>query len=279
MPMIPREGFFDVDGLKLHYLDWGTRGNPAVLLLHGLAVHARSWDHTALALRDGLHLVALDQRGHGDSDHPPPESYRTAVYAADILTVADALGWDRFSIVGQSMGGHNAMFFAAEHPDRMVRLVISDSEPAKRLELIAYMREAEHPPEYDSLEEFIAEAKQRNPQPTDELHRHRAEHAVRRLPNGRLTVKYDFQAPKRWQPLDLWPRLGDIRCPTLLLRGGESPVLRPEVAERMVREIPDCHMAVIPGAGHSLGIDNPAAYEAAIREFLTAPVGAPTSRG
>ena len=264
----PEEHFAVVNGLRLHYLDWGTRGKPPVLLLHGLAVFARAWDHNARFLSDALHVVALDQRGHGDSDRGPCEGYRTETYASDILGVADALGWGRFSIVGQSMGGHNAMYFAMTYPDRIDRLVISDMEPAMRLDLIAYMREAERPPEYDTLEDLIAENLARNPRPSPELQRHRAKHTVRPLPDGRLTVKYDFMAPRCWEALDLWPRLGEIRCPTLLVRGAESPVLRPAIVPRMVEAIPDCRFVEIPRAGHSIGLDNPADFDAAVGAFL-----------
>src|SRR3712207_6090996 len=105
--MQPAESFATVNGLRLHYLDWGTRGRPPVLLLHGLAVHARSWDYNAPAWRDALHVLALDQRGHGDSEHAPRDGYTTAGFATDVLALAYLLGWERFSIVGQSMGGHN----------------------------------------------------------------------------------------------------------------------------------------------------------------------------
>jgi esterase len=266
--MEPEERFAEVNGLRLHYLDWGSVGKPPVLLLHGLAMFARTWDHNALALRDAFHVLALDQRGHGESDRPPRDGYRTPAFASDVVALADALGWERFSIVGQSMGGHNAMFTAAERPDRVARLVISDMEPVMRRELIADMRGAERLPEYDSVEAAVAEARARNPRPTDELLRHRVEHMLRRLPDGRLTPKYDLWAPKSWQALDLWPRLADIRCPTLLVRGAESPVLQPDVAERMVRAIPDCRYVEIPRAAHSVGLDNPAAFDAAVRAFL-----------
>jgi esterase len=267
------------DGLRLRALDWGTAGRPPVLLLHGMAVHARSWDHNALAWRDAFHVVALDQRGHGESGHPPPDApdpYTTARFSADALAVADALGWRRFSIVGQSMGGNNGMYLAAEHPDRVERLVISDMEPRFRLELMGFLREAERLPEYASHEQYIAEQAKRSPHAAPALLRHRAEHSLKRLPNGALTPKYDLHAPKRWEPLDLWPRLQEIRCPTLLVRGAESAVLRQEVAERMVQEIPDCRLVVVPNAGHSVGADNPAVYEAAIRDFLSGrePAGA-----
>jgi esterase len=268
---LPRERFLNVNGLRLRCLDWGTEGKPPVLLLHGLAVFAHAWDHNAAALCDQLHVVALDQRGHGDSEHGRCEDYRTEVLASDILGVLDALGWQRASLVGQSMGGHNGMYFAAQHPERIERLVISDMEPSMRLELIAYMRDAERPAEYASIEEVIAEAHARNPRPAPELQRARAEHTVRALPDGRLTPKYDFWAPKCWQPLDLWSDLADIRCPTLIIRGELSPVLRPDVAQRMQRAIPDSTFVEIPGAGHSIGLDNPSAFDSAVRAFLSPP--------
>ena len=277
--VVPEERFVEVDGLRLHLLDWGTASRPPVMLLHGMAVHARSWDHNARAWRDALHVVALDQRGHGDSDRPPADAvdpYTTAAFSRDVLRVADALGWGRFSVVGQSMGGNNGMYLAAEYPERIERLVISDMEPRFRLELMAFLREADHLPEYDSYEQYVAEQAKRSPHATRELLRHRAEHSLKRLPSGTLTPKYDLWAPKRWEPLDLWPRLQDIHCPTLLVRGAESPVLQPEVAERMVQELPDSRLVVVPNAGHSIGADNPAVYEAAIRDFLLGkePAGA-----
>lgn len=271
----PKDTFLEINGLRLRCLDWRTGDKPPVLMLHGLAVFAHAWDHNAAALSDALDIVALDQRGHGASDRGPCEDYRTETYAADIVGVCDALGWSRCSLVGQSMGGHNSMYAAAIHPDRVERLVISDMEPTMRLDLIAYMRDADSLPEYASIEEVIADAHARNPRPDAVLERQRAEHTVRRLPNGRLTPMYDLLAPKCWQALDLWPYLRRITCPTLLVRGAESPVLRSDVAREMVATIPNCTFVEIPGAGHSIGLDNPAAFDAAVREFLTAaPRGA-----
>jgi pimeloyl-ACP methyl ester carboxylesterase len=264
-----REVMHTVNGLRLCCLDWGTEGKPPVLLLHGLAVFAHAWDHNSEVLRSDFHVVALDQRGHGDSDRGECADYSTEVYASDILGIADAFGWQRFSLVGQSMGGHNAMYVAATHPERVDRLVISDMEPVMRLDLIAYMREADALPEYDSLEDVIADANARNPRPDPALQRARAGHTVKRLPNGKLTVKYDLNAPKCWAALDLWPYLSKITCPTLLVRGAESPVLRTEIAEQMVQAIPSCQFVEIKGAGHSIGLDNPTDFDSAVREFLT----------
>jgi len=264
-----RELFHTVNGLRLRSLDWGTQGKPHVLLLHGLAVFAQAWDHNSANLCGDFHIVALDQRGHGDSDRGDCDGYRTEVFASDIIGVADALGWEKFSLVGQSMGGHNSMYVAASRPDRIEKLVISDMEPTMRVELIAYMRDASALPEYDSLEDVIAEFNARNPRPAPELQRVRAENTVKQLPNGKLTVKYDINAPKCWTAIDLWPYLSKITCPTLIVRGAESPVLRPEVAQLMLAAIPDCRFVEVKGAGHSIGLDNPADFDAAVREFLT----------
>ncbi len=82
-------------------------------------------------------------------------------------------------------------------------------------------------------------------------------------------MKYDLWAPKRWEPLDMWPLLERITCPTLVLRGADSPVLRPEVAEAMVAQMPNARLKVVPEAGHGIGLDNPEVFESEIRAFLT----------
>lgn len=264
----PTERWLDVDGLRLKALDFGTVGKPPVLLLHGMAMYSWTWEQNAQAWNDAFHVVAVDQRGHGDSDRPDPSTYQTEILARDIIQMADGLGWDRFSVVGQSMGGHNGMQAAMDYPDRIEKLVISDMEPLFQLELMAYMRNATELPTYESYEQYAEEAAKRNPRPSMELQLHRARRALTQLPDGRLTPKYDLWAPKGWAPLDLWPRLSEIRCPTLLVRGAESPVLRQDHAERMVQAIPDCQLVVAPGAGHGIGTDNPVLYERCIRQFL-----------
>ncbi|MFN8521584.1 MAG: alpha/beta hydrolase [Chloroflexota bacterium] len=269
--MTHRDDFAQVNGLRLHYVDWGTAGRPPLLLLHGLAVHARSWDHQAERLSAGFHVVAMDQRGHGDSDRPPPRDYATAHYVADMVGIEDALGWRKMSVIGQSMGGHNGMLFAMDHPDRVERLVISDVEPVFRYDLLGPTRHATELPVYARLEDLIEEYRRRAPNTDDATHRRRAEHATRALPDGRLTLKYDVNAPRNWDAVDLWPRLREIRCPTLVLRGEISPVLRQEDAERMAATIPDCRLVVIPGAGHSVASDNPDFFFDTVSRFLRQP--------
>lgn len=277
--MTPRDEFREINGLRLHYLDYGRQDAPPLLLLHGMAMYAHTFDANAEAWNDAFHVVALDQHGHGESEHPPRAAdgsgapadraaYQTAVLAHEVLEFADAMGWQRFSIVGQSMGGHSGMYLAARSPERIERLVISDMEPLFRLELMAFLREAVELPTFSSIDEAAQAARARSPRATLEQLRERGKHSLRQLPDGRFTMKYDLWAPKCWQPEDLWSLLERITCPTLLVRGAESPVLRQDVAEEMLRRMPDARLVVVPNAGHGIGLDNPADFERVIREFL-----------
>ena len=125
-----RRRSFSVNGLALNALEWGEPGRPALCFLHGGSAHAHWFDGVAPAFADRYHVVSLDQRGHGASDWSPAAAYATPDFAGDLLGVADALGWERLTLAGHSMGGHNAMAFAAWHPERLSALVIIDSRPS-----------------------------------------------------------------------------------------------------------------------------------------------------
>src|SRR2546422_9008102 len=137
MSSIPRFGCenarkrsVEVGGLRLSVLEWGMSGRPALCFLHGGSAHARWFDRVTPAFAGRFHVIALDQRGQGESDWAKPPAYGTENFAADLLGVIDALGWRRVALIGHSMGGHNAMSFSAWHPERVSALVIVDSRPA-----------------------------------------------------------------------------------------------------------------------------------------------------
>ena len=88
----PLDKTLDINGLKLHYLDWGSPESPALVLLHGLRGHAHSWDDVSSALCDRYRVLALDQRGRGDSDWAAGGDYFTEAYVADLLSFSEALG-------------------------------------------------------------------------------------------------------------------------------------------------------------------------------------------
>src|SRR5207248_10679015 len=131
-----------VNGLRLHVLDWGGDGRPPLLLLHGFTGHAHAWDSLAIALQPHFHVLALDARGHGDSD--PAEVYDAAGAFRDLSSVVDQLGVRALTLVGLSMGGRNAMYFAAKRPEMVERLVVLDIGPEISKRAMAPSRSEEH---------------------------------------------------------------------------------------------------------------------------------------
>src|SRR2546430_15056764 len=119
-----------LNGQRFHYTEWGAWTAPPVVMLHGVTGHARTWDEEAAALAARYRVLALDQRGHGDSDPSPNADYTVATLSADVTAFADTLGLPRFSLVGLSMGGRVAIAFAGQAPRRVDRLVIVDIRPA-----------------------------------------------------------------------------------------------------------------------------------------------------
>jgi len=265
-----RDGTTLLGGLRFHFLDWGTAGRPPVLLLHGGAQTAHSWDEVAPDLATDHHVLALDQRGHGDSDRAPGGAYRRADFVADIGGFLDDRGWSAATLIALSMGGLNSIAFAASHPDRVRGLVVVDVAPTvERAGRDAIARQLMRR-DFDSFEDAVKAAHAFNPRRTLENIRERLRHALRQTSDGRWTYKFD---PAVFGAADLelealWDEVRRIRAPTLLVRGAESPILAAETAERFRRELPGCSVAEVSGAGHSVMGDNPAGFVAAVRPFL-----------
>ncbi len=135
-PRFPRDRFVTVHGIRLRYRDWGGDGRPLVAL-HGAAAHAHWWDPVAPHLARRLRVLALDWRGHGRSAWPGSPAYRSQDFAAELGGVIERLGLRDVVVAGHSMGGHNAMAFAAWHPERLTRLVVVDARPHVNYERLA----------------------------------------------------------------------------------------------------------------------------------------------
>jgi len=276
----PQDKYIDADGLQLHYLDWGNEAAPPMLLLHGFSGHAHTWDTFARAIYDQFHVLALDQRGHGDSDWAKDGSYTVDDHAADIGALHDQLMLDPVMLIGLSMGGRNAIMYTGIHPGKVEKLVIVDIGPdidprgAERVRRMA----AEAPEEFASIDEAVAYLQKYATHTSDASEaalRHRVEHGLKRLPSGKYTWKYDKflrdQRRKGTTPqADLWPVVRRIKVPTLILRGSESDIFSPETARRMHELISGSRLVEIPGAGHSIPADALEAFERAVREFLNA---------
>src|SRR5215831_10648717 len=114
---------------RLHYLDWGTAGRPPALFLHGGCLTAHTWDLVCLALRGERHCLALDQRGHGDSEWSPEADYRFEAHQHDLRAWISGLGCQRPVLVGQSLGAINALQYARVHGRELAGIVLVDVAP------------------------------------------------------------------------------------------------------------------------------------------------------
>jgi esterase len=269
----PQDGFVQANGLRFHYLEWGSPDRPPLLLLHGFGNQAHIWDPFADTVSDRYHVYALDSRGHGDTDHA--EAYGDELNAGDTLAVCQALGLTRFTLIGFSMGAANAMIVISRKPELVERLVLVDrgpeSNPAGRVRMSRAINQART--SFSSRDEALAYIRMANPRRPEDLVQASLRHAFRELPNGSYQLKYDQKLRDRFMGhggsgVDLWKCLEAVKCPTLLIRGGESDILAPEVAERMVAMLPDARLEVVPNAGHTVMLENPAGFNRVAGAFL-----------
>ena len=270
----PSDRYVDVNGLNLHYLEWGDAANPTVLMLHGRSQQAHSWDFVSLALSERFHVLALDQRGHGDSDWATDGDYSIEAQQTDIDGFVEALGLDGFVLIGHSMGGRNAYVWAGRHPRALKALMIVDTGPETGTAGLDRMRVfRELPDELDSFEEFAQRVQQYTGRSREQT-LGALKYSIRRRADGKWTWKYDKRlrasgaTEPGWNPDRLWDCVGRIACPTTVLRGDRSDVFLPETLQRMQQVIPDCVAVTIPGAGHLVQGDNPAAVVAEVEDLL-----------
>jgi pimeloyl-ACP methyl ester carboxylesterase len=261
-----------VGGLSLHLLEWGAPGRPALCFLHGGSAHAHWFDRVAPAFADRFHVVSLDQRGHGESDWARPAAYATEDFASDLRGLLDALGWERAIVVGHSMGGHNAMAFAAWHPGRVRALVVVDSRPSIPAERLGRMRKRGwralnlHPTLEAAAAAFRLLPRETVADPALLAHLARVGVVQR---DGGWQYRFDPEANRQRLPVDTLNLLPRIGAPSLIVRGEWSPVLPRDLAEQMRSAIPRSTLVEIPGVYHHLVLDRPEAFVRALDEFLS----------
>jgi pimeloyl-ACP methyl ester carboxylesterase len=239
--------------------------------VHGGAQTAHSWDEVAPDLARDHHVLAIDQRGHGDTEWAPGGRYRREDFVADIAAFLDDRGWPSATLVALSLGGLNSLAFAAAHPERVRGLVVVDVAPTVARRGSEAIRAQLAVRDFASFEEAVERAHAFNPRRTRQNIEDRLHHALRQQPDGRWTYKFDAAIGSGGLETDferLWEEVRTIRCPTLLVRGAESAVLAAETVTRFLEELPGSEAALVPGAGHSVMGDNPAGFLAVVRPFL-----------
>ena len=270
----PQDREVALDGRKFHYLDWGSPDKEPMLFLHGVLQQSHSWDFVSLSLCSDFHVMALDARGHGESQWAEDGDYSLDAHQRDLDAFAEAQGLKGLLLIGHSMGGRNSYVFTSRHPEVVKALVIVDTGPRMQQQGISRIQSfRELPDELDSFEEF-ADRIQEYTGRTREQVLGALKYSIRRREDGKWTWKYDkllrspgFQAPS-WAPEELWECLGRIGCPTLVIRGDNSDLFTQDTLDRMMETIPNSTSAVVPGAGHLVNGDNPAGFLQALRSFL-----------
>lgn len=273
----PQDKFVTANGMRFHYLEWGSAANPPMLLLHGFAQTCHSWDFVALGFSDDYRVIVLDQRGHGDSDWAADGDYSPETQQNDISAVVSEIGLEDFTLMGLSMGGRNSFTYAANNPDRVRALVIVDAGPQNMQQGTQNIRNfVQQDDELDSVDAFVERVLKYNPRRPPEQIRGSIMHNLKQLPNGKWTWKYDkrLRRPGRRMGSDpetekrLWGYLEALQCPTLLVRGGASDIIAMDTADKMHAVIPNSQLATIEGAGHLVMGDSPAGFQRAVSEFL-----------
>lgn len=268
-----RRRWLDVRGLRLHALEWGTPGQPGLCFLHGGSAHAHWFDRVAPAFAGRFHVLSLDQLGHGESDWAQPPAYGTEHFTDDLAAVMDALGWPRAVVAGHSMGGHNALAFAAGHPGRVRGLVIVDARPSipedrlHRLRRRGHRALRLHPTVEAAVGAFRLLPPDTVADPSLLAHLARAGVVER---DGGWIYRFDPDGNRQRRPADTWALLPRITAPTLIVRGQWSPVLPRDMAEQMRERIPRASLEEIPDTYHHLVLDAPEAFVGVLDRFLRA---------
>jgi pimeloyl-ACP methyl ester carboxylesterase len=269
-PVVDRR-FVDVGGRRVSALVWGSEP-PELVLLHGGAQNAHTWDTVALAL--GRPLVAIDLPGHGHSDWREDHDYRPTVLAEDVAVTVRALAPTAKAVVGMSLGGLTAICLASRHPELVRRLVVVDVTPgtdhAKAEPIVEFIS---GPEVFASFEEILDRTVRYNPTRTVSSLRRGVLHNARQLPDGRWTWRWD--PVRNWKAGEggpefsgLWADVDAIRVPLLLVRGALSGVVGEEDVTELLRRQPSARVVVVEGAGHSVQGDRPVELARIIEEFL-----------
>lgn len=277
-PEKPEDRYLTVNNLKMHFLDWGNAENLPILLLHGFMGHARVWDNLASELSSRYHVLALDQRGHGDSEWSKQALYSMDSHFSDISAFIELLELKRIILLGHSMGGRNALFYAACAPEKVERLILVDARLGNNQEASKALRRqlASLPLKAKTIDEAVEALRSLYPYLPINTCKHIAKHGYKKAQDGQFIPKYDSKMSVQvensgYATEDLFEMTRNITCPTLVVRGRESPFLSREEAEKTCRFLPRSVFKEIPKATHIPALENPDVFNKAIFDFLSLP--------
>ncbi len=274
-----RDFFVRANGLRLHLLDWGGSGQP-LLFLHATGFLAALWHPIASQFTSMARVLALDLRGHGDSD--PGDSYCWTTFPDDIAGVLEALDLGPALLVGHSVGGAASALCAARHPELVRGLVLVDP-------VIYPERLYEQPEVAESSDLFLRAGRRRRSWPSREAMRESlagkqpfnawrpdvfdlyVQEAVRETGDGvalKCLPETEAEIYRETLRFDLWPELRRMHAPTLVLRGTSERGLQSTTDRDLAQKLPAAEDRPVPTSGHLISMEDPEAVTRAVREML-----------
>ena len=217
-----------VNGLRVHFLEWGSPSKPALILLHGISKHAHTFDHIAPDFARDYHVLAVDMRGHGDSGWSPE-----GAYLVERLIVED-VGPERPQDIA----------------DSFARQVRQDADG------------------WASEDDLVKQLVARNQRTPEALLRTYAHFGLKKRDDGRLVWKRDPNLVKGFVVTELWEQISKITSPTLYVIGGASRIVPAATQERLKQTLPNVEIVTMPGLGHYPNEENTAGFLAIVNPFL-----------
>jgi pimeloyl-ACP methyl ester carboxylesterase len=268
--------FAEANGVRLHYLDYGTAGRRPMLCIHGGAAHAHWFDYVAPGFTADHHVYSMDLRGHGDSAWADPKTYAWQTFAADVNALAEKLDLRDYVLVGHSMGGMISLVHAATHPGRIGRLIVVDSVmlmPTDRVNRMRAFGERPAKPyatQAELVERYRLEGGEKNLTAPEVLQR-MATHSARQNADGTWQHKADRGVYANFTQIAGVPLWEKVKVPALVIRGGaHSPRFTPDVMADIHARARQVQVAEVLDTDHHVTLDNPKGFIDAVQAFLRA---------
>ena len=267
----PADRFVTVNGLRIHYLEWGSADRQPLIMLHGIGRVARTFDHIAPHFASNYHVLAVDMRGHGDSAWDPKGAYLVEDYVKDIEGLARELRLRNIVIWGNSTGGRVAQVFAGLHPELVAAVISEDVGPERPREIADGMTnrlKQEDERGWASEEELLAQQKKGSPRTGENILRAYVHYGSKRRADGRIIWKRDPAIGNGFIPTELWRFVREIKSPIIYILGGRSTIVPAATQEELRKVLPQVQIVTIPETGHYPSEENPSAFLGVVDKFL-----------
>jgi len=271
----PADRNVTVNGLNIHYLDWGSAGKPPLILLHGIARTARTFDHVAPHFTANYHVLAVDMRGHGDSAWDSQGSYVVEDYVKDIAALIAHLKLRNIVLWGNSTGGRVAQMIAGLHPDLVTAVIVEDVGPERPREVSNSRadRMAKEAEGWATADDMLVQVRKENPRTPEPVLKELVRYGSKQRADGRIVWKRDPAILNGFVPTELWSTVRLIKAPIIYILGGASTIVPLDTQQEIKAALPQAEIVTLPGLGHYPSDEQPAQFLAVADRFLAAIPG------